>query len=993
MQHRPLAALLLFTLVISTARMAPGQCGGCPSGQSGDIKVARINQGGLGTPETIMCVPAGTDFTIDLSNWTWQADNWVIHVFDCDSAATPTHHIGRITLAGNPTNVGNLAVLVAGATASWTDLPVSSLDSGCIDFGGLGVAETGLRARTRASIAIAGDVTRVSGVNGPDPDIHVNQIVRLQVEGRTVNGDTLGGSIDGQVIADGSGTLFGSTSNAIAQLRAWRAIRGTVRAADKNIFAVRITGDHTAASPPEGISGDILADNGLIGTVYTTGPIGRTEGERLKITAGKGIRRIRAGFPSGVGEFTALAKDFDMDVVSNALVAADPDAWPYNYPQDDGALEMIQTDGDFVGTVRATNIVCMPVNGGGGLVPDPGDTPCRPGIYVKGVMYADVNVDLFVYFGNILARSILGEVRVGRFIKGAIVATGGAVPPDPLPTGWADGRINAVSIGRGGLPGNAGSSIFYGQRGPGLCGVDDQNSDGPFVPATPDDWFTAPPQDLSAIEGIVHAQASIGSVDIASVSLTFNFTSGASGCKALAPRIEAPVIGSLVIDDFATGSVWSGAWTPGVPMSGCAEIGSISIGCMREKASLWMRDWDEAIVGGNMFGNIIVPEVPPGRSIVIGGILGDESNPIYTGDFATAPCECQIWNPNECDQCALFDIINEASPRDPDYPRCGGVEDDRGQVWVLAADGLQGQIVINAAAAASPASVLVTGAVVVGETDGCADLDLAASRSQPDTLPWYQRVSADLGGGSVGLVPFALHREDCEPAADASQAARTFLNSAFCHIPYFANACLDTPAGDPYVGETITLDFYGPIERESGTVNPYVIGVWSGTLGDFDFSVDYGQWTACEIVPPPSGAAARRLVIRGVDFPAFIEGRYAIRPRREGNARLLCADLLPGAVATAVGEFQYEFWLDGDCNTNGVADRDESPSFCCAAWPCDPDYNADGTPDQDDVAYLNNVIAGGANPTQRDPDFNRDGNVDQEDLAALTNTVAGGGCP
>jgi Tol biopolymer transport system component len=61
--------------------------------------------------------------------------------------------------------------------------------------------------------------------------------------------------------------------------------------------------------------------------------------------------------------------------------------------------------------------------------------------------------------------------------------------------------------------------------------------------------------------------------------------------------------------------------------------------------------------------------------------------------------------------------------------------------------------------------------------------------------------------------------------------------------------------------------------------------------------------------------------------------------------------------------------------------------------PCDPDVNQDGNVDQDDVAYLINVIGGGANPTGIDPDFNHDGNVDQDDVAAIINTIGGGGCP
>jgi hypothetical protein len=60
---------------------------------------------------------------------------------------------------------------------------------------------------------------------------------------------------------------------------------------------------------------------------------------------------------------------------------------------------------------------------------------------------------------------------------------------------------------------------------------------------------------------------------------------------------------------------------------------------------------------------------------------------------------------------------------------------------------------------------------------------------------------------------------------------------------------------------------------------------------------------------------------------------------------------------------------------------------------CNPDLNQDGNTDQDDVAYLINVVGGGPNPTGIDPDFNRDGNADQDDIAALINVVAGGACP
>jgi hypothetical protein len=104
---------------------------------------------------------------------------------------------------------------------------------------------------------------------------------------------------------------------------------------------------------------------------------------------------------------------------------------------------------------------------------------------------------------------------------------------------------------------------------------------------------------------------------------------------------------------------------------------------------------------------------------------------------------------------------------------------------------------------------------------------------------------------------------------------------------------------------------------------------------------------------------------------------------------------LPFAAADFTGALQWNMTLaPGESRTiraalslNMTADAGGGPP------PCDPDYNQDGNVDQDDVAYLVNVIAGGANPTGRDPDFNRDGNVDQDDYRALVDVIAGGPCP
>ena len=66
---------------------------------------------------------------------------------------------------------------------------------------------------------------------------------------------------------------------------------------------------------------------------------------------------------------------------------------------------------------------------------------------------------------------------------------------------------------------------------------------------------------------------------------------------------------------------------------------------------------------------------------------------------------------------------------------------------------------------------------------------------------------------------------------------------------------------------------------------------------------------------------------------------------------------------------------------------------CGGGGGCDPDFNADGNVDQDDIACLSQVVAGDPSCSDADPDFNGDGNVDQDDIDALSQVVAGAPCP
>lgn len=132
--------------------------------------------------------------------------------------------------------------------------------------------------------------------------------------------------------------------------------------------------------------------------------------------------------------------------------------------------------------------------------------------------------------------------------------------------------------------------------------------------------------------------------------------------------------------------------------------------------------------------------------------------------------------------------------------------------------------------------------------------------------------------------------------------------------------------------------------------------------------------------------------------PAFLEcDRVQVNSSfvRDGTLRVRLA----GGYVPAVGQ---TFSLITTVHS-GQFDTFDAPGFVLmpglaatvqyVGFPCDPDMTRDGVTDQDDVAYLINVIAGGENPNAVDPDFDRTGVADQEDVAALVNVVAGGGCP
>jgi hypothetical protein len=182
------------------------------------------------------------------------------------------------------------------------------------------------------------------------------------------------------------------------------------------------------------------------------------------------------------------------------------------------------------------------------------------------------------------------------------------------------------------------------------------------------------------------------------------------------------------------------------------------------------------------------------------------------------------------------------------------------------------------------------------------------------------------------------------PAANFARWRYATLPPAFVTFPSGAQTCVGTPA-------SLTADALHHTTRSWQVQNPAFPGGWQA-LADGNLVID------AQTIATISGSATESVTI---------------------------------TPATGFGARTFRCVLSNACQTatsNAVAfTANDCPP------PCDPDLNQDGNADQDDLAYLVNVVGGGPNPTNIDPDFNRDGNADQDDVAALINVIAGGPCP
>lgn len=244
---------------------------------------------------------------------------------------------------------------------------------------------------------------------------------------------------------------------------------------------------------------------------------------------------------------------------------------------------------------------------------------------------------------------------------------------------------------------------------------------------------------------------------------------------------------------------------------------------------------------------------------------------------------------------------------------------------------LLGQVIIGAN---SPFSSTWTGPVVVGSTT------LAP-------IPYYDDTAASLGGGAVGLVPFALHREDCKPYDDQ---------------------VLD-PAALPGPSNPILMRHYGPVKWDDANGTPFVIKR-RNPLNTAQVTAE----TACFTQTPNSNKtivtitpAGSSTVVRGFEY--VIERRRFMNGANEENVPR--CDLAGSASPPVADSDPLTFTVCGAAGTNDAAAIGDADSDGCVRFA--------------DVTSV--LVNFGVTDCGKFGDANRDGAVAFSDItAALTNS-------
>lgn len=224
----------------------------------------------------------------------------------------------------------------------------------------------------------------------------------------------------------------------------------------------------------------------------------------------------------------------------------------------------------------------------------------------------------------------------------------------------------------------------------------------------------------------------------------------------------------------------------------------------------------------------------------------------------------------------------------------------------------------------------------------------AGSTTHTITSPLYTETEAELGGGSIGVAPFELKRNECSPPSPCIT-----LPCALCLAPTGCppNAMPRLTREEFEGGELFILSFYGPILTNPGPGRP-VLHLYKADQRGVAYGDDYGDLLQCT-------AVGHKLVIQGSS--SIPNGRYILK--QGVNDFGLLPNHLIAAPTQHVKPFNYHFVLfsrqdgqgdtDSECSDfNGDGDigtdQDIEAFFaclggaCCQTCPHNADVNCDG---------------------------------------------------
>lgn len=217
--------------------------------------------------------------------------------------------------------------------------------------------------------------------------------------------------------------------------------------------------------------------------------------------------------------------------------------------------------------------------------------------------------------------------------------------------------------------------------------------------------------------------------------------------------------------------------------------------------------------------------------------------------------------------------------------------------------------------------------------------------------PNYNATSAQLGGGSIGVVPFALHDNACSPVNPPNGGAST-------QIPM-----------DP---GSVSLEFYGPIREEIEDHRPFNVQFFSSTR---PVEVDATEWFDWTI----NGRVLT--LVRNQCLPF---GTYTVTPKLTGSERLLCITGLTTGAPVPVAPFEYLFRVQ----SNSITCPCYTSYECPLPGGCPADFDSNGGIDgADQAAFFVNYEAGCLCA-----DVDENGGIDAGDLALFMTLYEAGGC-